>query len=417
MPSMGSDVAEPTLLVIVSLCAQRTPTGGLLVSRKFLTGLAAYADLWPGKVVGSMRVSEKADDSLDLIEYLPGSARFELRVAPAEPERLAGHLHGVSVALVLDDDYGREAARRCVAAGVPYVHVLEWDPVTRRQITWHDASGPLVALRRIVKGEIGGIARRRSMRKAAGIQCNGSSTYEAFKRENSKPLLYFDSRVTDDMVVPESTLSRRLAELEIGRPLRLVFSGRLIPIKGAHHLPEVAAALCTLGVDFTLDICGGGTLEAEIQRRVGALGLGERVRMRGTLDFKRELMPFVTTSADMFVCCHLQGDPSCTYLETMSCGVPIAGYGNGALRGFVDQAPVGWYVPGYRPHELAALIARLARDRARIARAARAARAFSLEHSLERTMKARIQHLIECSNYRVQQTELPPPARHQASVP
>lgn len=398
---MAPQPGEPTLLVVVSLCAQRNAAGRLMVSRKFLTGLAAYADLWPGKVIGCMRVSQKADDSLDLTEHVPGSTRFELREAPWNPERLGEVLDGVTVALVLDDAYGRVLARRLTKAGVPYVHVLEWDPQTRRQIMWHDAPSPLRGAKRILMGELSAIARRRSMKGAAGLQCNGTPTFEAYKARTPRPLLYFDSRVTGDMVVREDVLERRLghllAEGEARKPLRLVFSGRLIEIKGVRHLPEVAAGLCTLGVDFTMDICGGGVLEEPLKARIAALGLGGRVRMRGTLDFKTKLMPLVTEETDLFVCCHLQGDPSCTYLETMSCGVPIVGYGNSSMRGFAELAPVAWYVPGYRAEALAALIAKLDRDRARIARAAREARAFSLRHTFENTMKMRIQHLLACS--------------------
>lgn len=36
----------------------------------------------------------------------------------------------------------------------------------------------------------------------------------------------------------------------------------------------------------------------------------------------------IVKQADLFVCCHVQGDPSCTYLETFACGVPIVGYAN-----------------------------------------------------------------------------------------
>ena len=47
------------------------------------------------------------------------------------------------------------------------------------------------------------------------------------------------------------------------------------------------------------------------------------VQFRGNLDFKHRLVPLLQNEIDLFVCPHVQGDPSCTYLETMACGVPL----------------------------------------------------------------------------------------------
>jgi glycosyltransferase involved in cell wall biosynthesis len=170
-----------------------------------------------------------------------------------------------------------------------------------------------------------------------------------------------------------------------------------VAIKGADHLPKVAAALARAQVDFTMDICGGGELTEAIREEAQRLGLADRVRLRGSLDFERELIPFISSDVDLFVCCHTQGDPSCTYLETMACGVPIAGYANQALRGIAQRSRAGWSVPTFEPERLAELIVALDRDRVGVASAARAARTFALAHTFERTMQARIDHFLTCS--------------------
>ena len=78
---------------------------------------------------------------------------------------------------------------------------------------------------------------------------------------------------------------------------------------------------------------GGGspsrTFQVEIARRL----LDRRVEFKGTLDFAREFVPFMRDEVDAFVCCRFQGNPSCTYLRTMACGVPIAMYANEAFIG------------------------------------------------------------------------------------
>ena len=44
----------------------------------------------------------------------------------------------------------------------------------------------------------------------------------------------------------------------------------------------------------------------------------------GVVDFETELVPFTRQNADIFLGCHRQSDPSCTYLEAMGCGVAVA---------------------------------------------------------------------------------------------
>jgi colanic acid/amylovoran biosynthesis glycosyltransferase len=388
-------VTTPTLLVVPSLTAQRNAAGKMVLTRKYLSGLEEYASLWPGKVVSAVRATDEHNDSLDLVEV--GEGGVEIREAHEDVDRIDRQLAGATVVLVGDDRYARVVARRCLRAGIPYVHTLEWDAQTRRQIIWQSSPSLLRGGKRILWAEVEALSRYRSMKLAAGLQCNGTPSYDEYRRLNPRTLLYFDSRVTADMVVGEAALARRLERLERGEPLRLVFSGRLIPIKGADHLPRLARALADRQVPFTLDICGGGSLERAISEQSAALGVTDRVRLRGTLDFERELMPFVADNADVFVCCHLQGDPSCTYLETMACGVPIAGYGNVALEGLIRRVPFGWAVAPFRPEPLADVIAQLHRDRSLVSRAARAARVFAAANTFEQTMATRIDHLLACS--------------------
>jgi len=148
-------------------------------------------------------------------------------------------------------------------------------------------------------------------------------------------------------------------------------------------------------VPFTMDICGGGALETPMRAAIERLGLSVVVRMRGVLDFKTKLMPFVARNVDLFVCCHRQGDPSCTYLETMSCGTPIVGYDNEAFRGLVDASRVGWLSPLDQPGSLAARIAELHRDRAALSKAALDSLAFASQHTFEKTMRSRIEHILQ----------------------
>jgi glycosyltransferase involved in cell wall biosynthesis len=172
-----------------------------------------------------------------------------------------------------------------------------------------------------------------------------------------------------------------------------VFSGRLIRMKGADHLPLVAAELNRRQIPFEMTICGDGVLADSMRQQIASLGLSSCVRMPGVLDFATELVPFVKRKDDVFVCCHRQGDPSCTYIETMSCGVPIVGYENEALGGMLRRVPAGIGVPMDDVAALADALARLHADRATLAAMSRRALEFAAENTFEETVRKRMEHL------------------------
>ena len=97
-------------------------------------------------------------------------------------------------------------------------------------------------------------------------------------------------------------------------------------------------------------------------------------------------------NAHLFVCCHRQSDPSCTYMETLGCGVPIIGYTNSAFSGIM-HADVGWLVKKNEPDLLAEQIAGLAIHRDTISIKSKNAVALASTHSFEMTFLRRIQQL------------------------
>ena len=81
-------------------------------------------------------------------------------------------------------------------------------------------------------------------------------------------------------------------------PVRLLSVGRLVEKKG---FDDLLAALSKLSPThaWTLDVVGGGTLDAPLRRRAAALGIGERVRWHGSLPHDRVVGHFA--GADLFV--------------------------------------------------------------------------------------------------------------------
>lgn len=67
-----------------------------------------------------------------------------------------------------------------------------------------------------------------------------------------------------------------------GAAVDFLFVGRLEPVKGADVIVEAMLRVLEAGLDARLTLCGGGSLEAALRRRVEASGAGERITVAGS---------------------------------------------------------------------------------------------------------------------------------------
>ncbi|MDD9946924.1 MAG: glycosyltransferase [Myxococcales bacterium] len=275
---------------------------------------------------------------------------------------------------------------------VPVVYVCELSIRTRLDIARSEERRPVRLARRAAWELNQERKQRQAIRRGRGVQCNGTPTYDAYRSLTDNALLYFDTRSDDTIIASDAAVERRLAQQRNGR-LRLGFSGRLVSIKGVDDLVAVAVVLAERGVDFEFQIFGDGDRRQSMQAVIDEANLSDRVQLCGAVDFASELMPRIRDEVDLFVCCHLQGDPSCTYLETMACGVPIVGYANEAFAGLLERVNAGQAVKVGDVQALADLIERIAQRREQLYPWSRTAVAFAREHSFERTFERRIAHM------------------------
>ena len=386
------------LVILPAVRAIRSEQGGFVLTQKYLEGASAFARFWPGTVTSLVEVTSDKSTDFDHIEVFPDALDTGLEERPATATALMQRLQKASVVLGFLSRRDAPLAALCRKAGVPLAYVIEYAPETEMQIIRAQTRNPL----RIAHGLFWLFRTDRIRRKAArlsdGLQCSGTPTYEYYRDIQPNRLLFFDNRIEGDGVITDARLDEKLDGLTAGRPLRLIFGGRFVAMKGVMALPEVARHLTAAGVDFTLDIYGDGPLRPALLARIEALGLGDIVRVQAPVDFRSGWVPTLVEQADLFVCCHPQGDPSSTYPEVMSCGVPIVGYANSAFRGIVAHSGCGWLTPVGEPQALAAQIATLASQRPALAEAARKGREFAKAHVFEATFKARADQLIELMN-------------------
>ena len=364
------------------------------VTGKFLSGVEAYVDAWDGPVRVLMEPTPSSSINLDNEAIDTTLLPFTLEAIDYDDPALDTFLRDAAVVHGSVGYRQNGLPARCAAMGIPFVTSSEYTLRTRFQIAQAETPNPLRRARRMWWERGQERANENAVRSATGIQCNGTPTYEAYRELSASPLLYFDTRTRKQDVLGDDALERRLKRVIDGEPLRLAFSGRLDPMKGAQHLVPFARRLRQLGIRFSLAICGGGTVEDSIREDLRRDPIAE-VEMKGVLDFQSELVPFVKQDVDLFVCPHVQGDPSCTYMETMACGVPIVGFDNEAFQGIVDREPVGWLSPLGNVHALAERVAQIDGLRPILAERARVALSMAREHTYEATFARRVEHLRE----------------------
>jgi colanic acid/amylovoran biosynthesis glycosyltransferase len=391
---------DPELVLLPSLNAQRGASGGLVLTRKFLSGVAEYAAYWPGRVTALVRIDEHPTSDMDRVEVQPVQETFAIEVRPPDPTTLRARLRDSSVVLAFLSREEGPTVHLCRELGVPLVYSSEYSAKTECEIVDTQTRNPVLRWRRKLWIRAVERARIEALGHAAGIQCSGTPTYEVYGKVHANALLFFDNRVRRADVINVEAMDFKCRTIEQGRPLRLAFGGRLIAMKGVADLPLVARALAARGVPFTLDIYGHGDLEPHLRKRVRQFGLDDHVRFRGVLDFQQEWIPTLKRDVDLFICCHPQGDPSSTYPEVMSCGVPIAGYDNDAFKGIVQHSEGGWLAPTGQPEALAMVVARLHEQRANLVAVAWRARDFAAAHAFESTFASRARHVIDASRHR-----------------
>lgn len=141
------------------------------------------------------------------------------------------------------------------------------------------------------------------------------------------------------------------------------------------------------GLDIEMPCYGQGPLRGEMDRLAGQAATHAQIHIHAAIPYP-ELVERSRTF-DLFVCCHVQGDPSCTYLETFGSGLPIVGYANRMWRRLCAESRVGFASPIGQPDAVADAVGRLAADDVTPSEMSRRARSFAAEHSFEKEFARR----------------------------
>lgn len=164
-------------------------------------------------------------------------------------------------------------------------------------------------------------------------------------------------------VDPAAFTPRPSGDREPG-PLRLLTVARFDPMKGHIVLVEALALLLERGIEAELDVIGDGPTRADIEERIGQLGLNSSgtpsVRMHGSIGQDR-IVPFFQR-ADVFCLPSFGEGVPVVLMEAMACGLPVVTSRIAGIQELVEDGASGYVIAPGRADLVADAIARLAAD-------------------------------------------------------
>ncbi len=387
------------LLMIAPAPVIELADGKLKLDIKFVEGMRIHVAQWDGPV--SCILKRGVTDIPFGAIYDPADLDFTLDVVAHEAPIKVDDLAANDLIFAGADMYDvlHLAAPDQRPAGTKLVYSIEYDLDTRMRIASLERNRSFLRKLRTKAWLLNQERRRRvALRGCNGIQANGYPAFAAYSKLNPKTLLYLDNRMSHAIMATPQEQAARSTHLQSDAPLRLVHSGRLEPMKGGQDLIPVANALHQAGVKFTLDIFGDGSLGPDITIDIARRGLGDMVRIHEPVDFETVLVPFMRQNADLFLSCHRQSDPSCTYLESLGCGIPIVGYQNEMWLNMATRSGGGWAMPLGKIVPFVDKVAELAGNRAAIMKAGQQGLEFARNHAFEVEFSKRMDHLAEIAH-------------------
>jgi len=387
--------SQGVLTVISSIGVCVFDNNEIILTKKFTEAMAAYAHKWNGPVRIIQQQNKQTSDDMDNQRIARDQLSFEIIVVDFQSDNMEKYLKGSALVLVAVGYQLNNISKICNTLSIPCIYVSEFTLRARLQSLYQNTKNPF----RLFYSTCWNINQERKQRKAItlaqGLCANGVPTYHAYKHLTPHPFLYFDNRILEEDFISPEQLKTRLSSLNEKHPIRLAFSGRLIKMKGVDHLVPLCCEMDKLSLAYSMTIFGSGKLQQHIKNQIEQAHIGDRVHMTGAIDFRNELLPTLQNEVDLFVCCHVQGDPSHTYLEILSCGLPIVGYNNEAFEGILrySDMDLGRSAPMGSKKALAKQIQLLDQNRILLANMSENARSFATEHCFNKSFDRRIQHM------------------------
>ena len=354
----------------------------LVIDRKFVSGMDNYVHHVRARLTSVHPLASNDIPIMDPVRVPIDALGYEIITLHSGSAGLSG-ANDTLVNLIRNSKlvYGSGVAgiRIALKEGVPYILIRECDLATRVVVARTSVSNPVRKASRVLKCLLATNEEAKQLRGAQEVHCNGYPVYEEARRNNDRRLLYFDSRMSGSMLIDTDVLKQRAALIRRGRPFRLLYSGRYEPLKGADDAIKVVVRAIRAGADIELDCYGDGSLRQRMESL--SCSCPDRIRVHDALPYPELVV--ASRGFDAFICCHVQNDPSCTYLEAFGAGLPIVGYGNRMWQGLLSSSGAGVSSPVGNIEALASALHVLVQQPDSVRKMSWQARDFAVAHTFE----------------------------------
>lgn len=145
-------------------------------------------------------------------------------------------------------------------------------------------------------------------------------------------------RVILETAVSEDLLARPMrADAQASRrPLRLIYTGRLVALKNIPAALQAVARAAAAGADVQLTIVGDGPERQSLDTLTSALGIGEAVQFLGAIS-QMEVMEALQRS-DVYLFPSLKEGGVWSLMEAMSVGLPVVCVNTSGMSIITDEA-------------------------------------------------------------------------------
>jgi len=214
------------------------------------------------------------------------------------------------------------------------------------------------------------------MAKGTLVFTTGSELYNEFKDLADRCVNIVPSVVSEADIFYREDVCKR-------EPFKLLYVGRLVPVKGLRYLLQAVKLLSDKGIDVELEVMGDGYHRAALEVATKELGLEERVHFLGRIAFGSKLFE-VYRRADIFVLPSLSEGIPKTLLEAMASGLPIVATRVGGVPDVIKDGETGLLVEPRSPEQIAKAVQRLIEDPPLRRSIIRNGYAFAKDHTVEK---------------------------------
>jgi len=241
--------------------------------------------------------------------------------------------------------------------------------------------------RRLVVAPIAEVMHRLALRagKSSMVIAVSSSLAQLYGSSTVKPVTFAPTAVAAEEIFDRQNTCQ-------STPTRLLFVGRLVPVKGLEYLLEAVHLLLHDGVPVRLTLVGTGPHQKALIALAAEHSLMSSIEFTGEISYGPSLRALYR-KADIFVLPSLSEGAPRVLWEAMAAGLPIVATRVGGVPEIIQDGETGLLVNPRSAQQLAASIQRMIEDEELRMRLIRAGYLLIREHTVERQATMLWEHI------------------------